>query len=167
MVQAPLRGRFCISEGALLEAERILPTFRGPDGDHEGLVFLLGRELSTLILFTTVLVPAADHSPGHVICHPDRVAAASHAARAVGLAILGQIHTHPGPDARHSPGDDQLALMPYEGMVSIVVPHFGRFGLRPLHSLGVHQFQDGRWVLATPASVRERFAIVPSALDLR
>lgn len=164
---AELRGRFLIAEGALIAAERLLPTFRGPGGDHEGVVFLLGRELPGAVLFTTVLAPEADHGPGHVISAPGQVAAASKAARALGLGILGQIHTHPGPISHHSSGDDYLAVLPYEGMISVVVPHFGHHGLRPLHSLGVHQFQDGRWILVTAASVRERFTPIPSALDLR
>jgi proteasome lid subunit RPN8/RPN11 len=164
---APLRGRFCISEPALLEAERLLPTYRGPDGDHEGVLFLLGRELEQVVLFTAVLAPEADHGPQRVICSPDQVAAASRAARAAGLGLLGQVHSHPGEVTWHTRGDNELALMPYEGMLSIVVPHHARFGLRPLDSLGVHQFQDGRWILAKAESVRSQISIVPASLDLR
>ena len=55
----------------------------------------------------------------------------------------------------------------YEGMLSLVVPLHGRHGLRPLDSLGVHQFQDGVWVLAERESVRQNLFIVPSMSDLR
>ncbi len=117
--------------------------------------FSAGRELEHVVLFMAVLAPEADHGPPRVICSPDQVAAASRAARAAGLAMLGQIHSHPGEMTWHSSGDNELVLMPYEGMLSIVVSHYARLGLRPLDSLGVHQFQDGRWVLAMPESVRD------------
>lgn len=162
-----LRGEFAIAQGAVFAAERLLPSFRGPDGDHEGMVFLLGRELGTLTLLTTALAPDANHGPGHVICDPSAVAAAQRAGREAGLALLAQMHSHPKGWIEHSEGDDELVLMPFEGMLSIVAPWYGRVGLQPIHGLGVHQFQDGRWVLAEPASVRERLRVLPTEIDLR
>ena len=162
-----LRGEFAIAEGAVLAIERILPSFRGPDGDHEGIVFLLGRELEALTLLTTALAPDADHGPGHVICEPNAVAAAQRAGRDSGLALLAQLHSHPTDWIEHSEGDDELVLMPFEGMLSIVAPWYGRVGLQPLHGLGVHQFQNGRWVLAEPGSVREHLRVLPAEIDLR
>jgi len=164
---AELRGEFAITEGAVSAAERLLPGFRGPEGDHEGIVFLLGRELGSLTLLTTALAPDADHGPGHVICQPDAVAAAQRAGRKLGLALLAQLHSHPDDRIEHSEGDDDLVLMPFEGMLSIVAPWYGRVGLRPLAGLGVHQFQDGRWVLADPAGVAERLRLLPAEIDLR
>lgn len=162
-----LRGRFTIAEAALDAAERLLPTFRGPDGDHEGMIFLLGRELDDLTIYTSTLAPNADHGEGHVVCAPEDISAAQRGARAAGLGLLAQLHSHPRAGTQHSEGDDDLVLMPFEGMLSIVAPWYGRTGLRPLHGLGVHQYQDGRWVLMTPGSVREKFTIAPQAIDLR
>jgi proteasome lid subunit RPN8/RPN11 len=162
-----LRGTFMITEGAVTAAERLLPSFRGPDGDHEGMAFLLGRELRELTIFTSVLAPDADHGEGHVVCDPSAVSGAQRASREHGLAILGQVHSHPGSSTEHSEGDDTLILMPFEGMVSLVVPWYGRVGLRPLSGLGVHQYQDGRWVLIESNSVRKRLTVVPTWIDLR
>jgi hypothetical protein len=131
------------------------------------MVFLLGREFGALTLLTTALAPDADHGPGHVICDPSTVAAAQRAGRDVGLAILAQLHSHPTDRIEHSEGDDELVLMPFEGMLSIVAPWYGRVGLRPLDNLGIHQFQDGRWVLAERDSVRERLRVLPTKIDLR
>jgi hypothetical protein len=164
---ANLRGDFLITEGAVAAAERLLPSFRGPDGDHEGLVFLLGREFDGLTVVTSALAPDADHGPGHVMCDEAGVAAAASRARAHGLGILGQLHTHGRDWTEHSLGDDELIVMPFEGMVSLIAPWYGRVGLRPLHGLGVHQHQDGAWVLIRPGSVREKFRVVPDGLDLR
>jgi hypothetical protein len=60
-----------------------------------------------------------------------------------------------------------MVLMPFEGMLSIVAPRYGHFGLRPLDSLGVHQFQDGQWVVCARESVGESFHVLPTEIDLR
>ena len=164
---APLRGRFGILDSVVDALERLLPTYRGPDGSHEGIAFLCGVELAQLTLFTTAIFPKADHRREYVRCSDDEFAAASASARASGLGVLAQVHTHPGENAVHSLGDDDMVCPRYEGMLSIVVPLYGRYGLRPLHSLGVHQLQHGAWVLAERETVRQNVLIVPTAADLR
>ena len=47
-------------------------------------------------------------------------------ARSMHLGILAQVHSHPGADTRHSDGDDELVVMPFENMLSLVAPHYGR-----------------------------------------
>lgn len=165
---ANLQGRFLCAQAAIAEAERLLPTYRGPDGDHEGVVFFLGREVDErLTLITTALAPPAEHDRGRVMCSASHVAQVADAARSHGLALLAQLHSHPGCSTHHSRGDDHLVLMPFEGMLSIVAPHYGRHGLRPLDGLGVHQYQTGRWVLLDRLSVRAGITIIPTSLDLR
>ena len=156
-----------ITASALAATERVLPTFRGPDGDHEGIVFLLGREPDDATIFVTIVAPDADHGEGYVMCSADVVSAAQRAAHRHGLGLLAQVHSHPMSSSRHSIRDDDLVLMPFEGMLSIVVPWYGRFELRPIDTLGVHQYQDGRWASVTRASVREQFLVLPDAIDLR
>jgi proteasome lid subunit RPN8/RPN11 len=160
-----MRGRYAITSDVIRQAECLLPTFRGSDGDHEGMLLLLGLEQAERSIFLSVAAPVTNHSRGSVKAAPEAVAAVSRFARSLGLAVLGQIHSHPAGSTEHSEGDDELVLMPFEGMLSIVVPHNARFGLRPLDSLGVHQYQDGRWTLVT--GVRERFQIIPGGVDLR
>ncbi|HUE85102.1 MAG TPA: Mov34/MPN/PAD-1 family protein [Vicinamibacterales bacterium] len=164
--RAALRGRFFISESALAAAERLLPTYRGPDGDHEGVLFMLGFETPEWTLFTSVVAPEAAHGQGHVRADEAAVAAAARAARGHGLGVLGEIHSHPSGWTEHSHGDDELVLMPFEGMLSLVVPHYGHWGMRPLEGLGIHQYQDGRWV-AVVRGIREGLTVIPSALDVR
>lgn len=163
----PLRGRFLILDDVVEALERMLPTYRGPDGTHEGIALLCGVEAPPATLFTTALFPAAEHGEGYVRASEEQFAAASARAREHGLGVLAQVHTHPGGRTVHSCGDDDMVRPRFEGMLSVVVPHHGRFGLRPLDSLGVHQLQDGAWVLAEPGSVRENFVVIPSSVDLR
>jgi hypothetical protein len=165
--EAELHGRFIIAESALDEAARLLPTYRGTDGDHEGIVLMLGRELGDLTVILSVVAPEADHSPGHVMVNGTSVAALTGVAHKHGLAVLGQIHTHPSAWTEHSKGDDRLVLLKYDGMLSIIAPHYGCFGLRPVHSLGVHQLHDGRWYRVTVASAKAGIMVAPTSIDLR
>lgn len=164
---SPLRGQFLFAQQVIDTLEGFLPTYRGADGSHEGIAFLCGFELGKVTLLTTAVAPDADHGPGHVHCSESQMGEVSRAARALGLGLLGQVHTHPTSDATHSFGDDDLVLMPFEGMLSVVCPLYARFGLLPLYTLGVHQFQDGRWILAEPGSVRDQVALLPAGVDLR
>lgn len=165
--QVELRGKFAVSGDALQAAATLLQTYRGPDGDHEGIGFLLGFETPTRTLLTTFVAPTADHRPGYVMCSREAVLRIVDWAHARGLSLLAQVHSHPGACTWHSDGDDDMVFMPFEGMLSIVVPHYGRASLVPLSGMGVHQYQDRRWVLADPESVDQQIVIVPSAADLR
>lgn len=162
-----LRGHFSIAASALDELEGLLPTYRGIDGSHEGIAFLCGFELPTTTVLMTAIAPDADHSRGHVRCSETDMMAVSAVARSLGLGVLAQVHSHPSSLAWHSEGDDDMVLMPFEGMLSIVVPDYARFGLRPIDSLGVHQFQDRRWTLMTRESVKAGVTVIPAGVDLR
>jgi proteasome lid subunit RPN8/RPN11 len=122
----PLRGRVLITEAALRGCEKLLPTYRGLDGDHEGIVFLCGRELGDTQLLTTAIAPRCDHGRQHVMCDERQIEDVVAMAHAHHLGVLAQVHTHPGPFTEHSEGDDEMVLMPFEGMISIVVPHYAR-----------------------------------------
>ena len=163
----PLRGRIVIAEAALRACEELLPTYRGIDGDHEGIAYLCGRELGDVQLLTTAVAPRCDHGPRHVMCDERQIDEVVTAAHAHGLGVLAQVHSHPGPFSEHSEGDDELVLMPFEGMLSIVVPHYARHRMRPLENLGVHQYQDGRWVRVDPANIAAAITVIPESVDLR
>lgn len=162
-----LQGEWFMTEGTVAAAERLLPTYRGPDGDHEGILFLLGRQAGNVSIITTVLAPDADHGPGHVICTETQVAHATTAAHDQRLGMLGQLHTHGRGSTEHSQGDDTLVLMPFDGMLSLIAPWYGHVGLRPLHGLGIHQHQHGKWVLIHPNSARHHLQLLPDSIDLR
>lgn len=164
---AALRGRFAVTEPALRECEQLLPTYRGVDGDHEGIVFLCGYELGDLQILTTAVAPNCDHGRGHVRCSERQIEEVVARAHASGLGVLAQVHTHPSGYTEHSVGDDEMVLMPYDGMLSIVVPFYARYRMRPLENLGIHQFQDGRWLAAERSTIASSIAVVPASVDLR
>jgi proteasome lid subunit RPN8/RPN11 len=159
----PNRGRLIVSASAAQSTKTALQQFRGPDGHHEGLVYWLGRRCEHDALVLSALVPVSDHGPHHVFIAEREVGSMSRRARSLGLAVVAQVHSHPGNDTRHSDGDDKLILMPFEGMFSLVVARYGDGGLLPGEGAGLHQYQDKRWVLI-PAGSRDALIIAPPVI---
>lgn len=154
--EGDLRGRYLVTEAVIERTREALITVALAglrDRGHEGLVFWAGLDNGSFTAFTTVVVPDADHSDRGVFVTEAAYGRAASEAKRAGVVLLAQVHSHPGSDARHSDGDDDLIIMPFEGMLSIVVPHYG-VGWHEITEAKVHQFQDGRWTLCTDASVR-------------
>lgn len=166
---APLVGQFLLSENVIRDTREALvaSALAGlSDRGHEGLVFWAGAQHGPLTVFTTVVIPPTDHRHGGVFVTERGFGAAVRVARAQRLLILAQVHSHPGNDARHSDGDDELIVMPFAGMLSVVVPWFG-VGWQRLETACVHQFQSSAWVLCTQDSVREGITVAPALVDAR
>lgn len=118
-----------------------------------------------ITLFTTAITPRAVHTKGSVQCTEAAIREVVHALRPHGLGLLAQVHSHPSGDARHSDGDDLMVLLPFEGMLSIVVPWYGKDGMYPLSSCGIHQFQERHWILCNKNL--DGIQVVPGEIDLR
>ena len=164
-----LRGHFFLVEPVIAVTRDALTSFALAgirDGGHEGMAFWAGYEAGDDTVILQAIVPNATHSNQRVMTSAEAVGDAARAARHDGLGILCQVHSHPGDDARHSDGDDELVLLPFEGMLSIVVPNFG-LQFDGLGSACVHQFQSGRWVLCSQETVRTHTTVIPSRIDLR
>ena len=163
--EGELTGKFNVCGAVINETVRALVTFRGPDRSHEGIVFWGGYQYDGITTITTVVVPKAKHGPQFVQCDERSIREVSQIFRRYGLGLLVQVHSHPSEDARHSFGDDRMVFMPFEGMLSLVVPWYAKNGMLPLSGCGIHQFQKGRWVLCT--SGFEAIKILPAGVDTR
>lgn len=167
--EGELRGLFFVTEQVIAATRQALVDFALAgirDGGHEGIAYWAGREAHDCTVFLQTIVPNAEHSPARVSVRREEIGRTQRAARASRLGVLCQVHSHPGSDARHSDGDDDLVLLPFESMLSIVVPNFGTTfdGFR---NACVHQYQAGRWVLCSNESVSGQLVVVPSVADLR
>jgi hypothetical protein len=161
--RGPAHGRLLVTEAVAEQTRRYLQRSTGAAGRrHEGIVLWAGRSVGLDTAVAAAVAVVADHGRGFVHVAAAAVGAAARAARAHGLAVLAQVHSHPGSDTRHSDGDDQLVLMPYEGMFSLVVGRYGDGALHPAHGAGLHQFQDGRWVWIDP--VDAAFLVIPAVI---
>lgn len=164
-----LRGRYLLAKGLIESSHVALRDFALAgirDGGHEGLVFWAGIESPPWTVLTTVVIPTADHSALRVLVSEKAFGTAAQKAAGHGVSVLAQVHSHPGADSRHSDGDDDLIILPFEGMLSIVVPYYG-IHWQHLAGATVHQFQDGRWVVCTGESVAQRITVAPAVIDVR
>lgn len=142
---AAARGRLLVAEQVVAPTLAALQASSGSTGRHEGLVLWLGRQCATTSMVMSMITPRAWTGPDYVFLDEAAVAGAARAARATDLGVIAQVHSHPGTDTRHSDGDDQLVLMPFENMFSVVVARYGHGGLLPGGGAGLHQYQDGIW----------------------
>lgn len=150
-----LQRRFQLSDDLISQTREALQAFYEAgrhEGGHEGICYWAGQEQFGTTTLKHVLVPTARHAQFGVFVSAADFGEVARRARALDLGILAQVHSHPGEDTRHSDGDDELVVMPFEGMLSLVAPHYGRT-LQTITDLSVHQFQDHRWVLCHPESV--------------
>ena len=157
--QSKLRGSFEITPRLVADTRRALRAFYRAgrhEGGHEGICYWVGHETDNLTSLKAVLVPKAHHERFGVFVSASAFADVARRARAMGFGVLAQVHSHPDSDARHSDGDDDLVVMPFEGMLSLVAPHYGQT-LRSLADFAVHQYQDHRWVLCDSDSVGASF----------
>ena len=156
-----LRGQFRITQQLILNTRRALLAFDDAglhEGGHEGICYWAGREGSGVTMLEAVLVPRASHGRFGVFVSEAAFANIARDARRKSLGILAQIHSHPGVDTRHSDGDDDLIVMPFENMLSLVAPYYGRT-LASIADFSVHQFQEHRWVLCGRHSVSSSFEV--------
>ncbi len=157
-----LRGRYQIADVLIEETQFALQTFDDAgrlDGGHEGICYWAGREESHFISLEKVLVPIAYHERFGVFVSAEEFGEVARLSRAMGLGVLAQVHSHPGRDTRHSDGDDKLVVMPFENMLSLVAPHYGRT-LTSITDFSIHQFQNHRWVLCDSTSISIGFKTV-------
>ena len=155
-----LRGRHVFAPSIVGSSASILKEYA--QHGHEGLTLLLGVRDSSASHYLSVAAPKTLHGPRSVLFDAQSFGAVVRSCREHNLAVLAQLHSHPGDDARHSDGDDELIPLPFEGMLSLVVPRYGA-GLEVLEDFVVHQFQDGHWVHTPDATLHA----LPTLLDLR
>lgn len=155
-----------LPESVVAETERLLRTYGGTE-NHEGVVYLGGTEIQGGAVGLVALSPIAETTRGSFQTNLESNATVVQALGELKLSLVGQVHSHPGEWVDHSEGDDEGALVRFQGYWSLVVPSFARDGMRPIVACGVHVFRDGRFWRLTEAAVDARVRIVPASLDLR
>lgn len=144
-------GHLVVPASILRQTEELLRQAGSRKPAHEGMVWWVGRVIGQDTLVLSVVAPGVDSGPQHVVADELAVQQVMRAARRVRLGVVAQAHSHPGHDTRHSDGDDELILMPFHGMFSVVVARYGAGGMLPTQGASIHQFQHGRWVLLDDA----------------
>lgn len=147
----PAVGKLLVPDSVSTRTRALLRAAGTRHAPHEGLVWWLGRHVDRDTIVLACHAPACTSGRRYVHADAAATGAAARAARALRLGVVAQVHSHPGTDTRHSDGDDDLILMPYEGMFSLVVATYGDGSLLPQEGAGLHQFQAGQWIQINPA----------------
>jgi proteasome lid subunit RPN8/RPN11 len=134
---------------------------------HEGIAYWAGRRAAGETFVTTCIAPAARTTYGSFDTSAHTNAKVVMLLARTGLELIGQVHSHPGGLVDHSDGDDERALMPYEGFLSLVVPHYAKQGMLPLTICGVHVFRMSRFCRLGNPEIETRFHLIDDFADLR
>jgi len=147
--------------------EGLLRTYGGGD-DHEGIVYLGGLELAGIgAVALSALSPQAETTWGSFKTGLQSNTEVVEALATQHLSLVAQVHSHPGEWVDHSDGDDEGALVKFDGFWSIVVPTFARKGMTPIESCGVHVYRRRAFRRLTSAAIAARVHLVPHSIDLR
>ena len=159
--------RLWVSRAVLKRTIEVLQRSGTVAETHEGVAYWAGRWFSVGSIITTCIAPAAKTTSNSFETSSYTNARAVAYLAGADLELLGQVHSHPASSVGHSHGDDERALMPYEGFLSIVVPHYGQHGMTPLTGCGVHVFESGRFRRMGGTEVESSFRLIDVFTDLR
>ena len=158
--------RLVLPQGIVPEIAKILRSY-GDGEAHEGVVYLGGVETAEQSVALIAIAPVATTTRGSFRTDLNSNAAVVSTLATRGLTLIGQVHSHPGDWVDHSDGDDEGALVRFQGYWSLVIPAFARRGLLPLTRCGIHLYDQGRFARLTEGAVAARVRVIPQAVDLR
>ena len=152
-----------LSNDLAQETARLLNSF-ATERPSEGVVYWFGIEGPGIAVVTTLIIPDADTRYGSI--HTSEQANGEVVSALVGtpLVYLGQAHSHPGSHVSHSPIDDQHTFARCDGIISVVVPWFGRYGL-DVEVCGIYRHENGHFQQVR--DIQAHLRIVPGLTDLR
>lgn len=165
--EVPPEGSILVGSKAIEETVSALRRSGTRDEAHEGVAYWAGRRFGADAIVTTCIAPAADTTYGSFATSSRTNAKVVMYLAQAGLELIGQVHSHPGTLVDHSDGDNDRALMPYEGFLSVVVPLYGRRGMEPLTQCGIHIYEGRMFRRLTNSEVKSRFRVVSHFADLR
>lgn len=163
----PARATIWVCTGLLDRTAELLQKSGGDHEAHEGVAYWAGHRVADECFVTTCIAPAATTTRGSFDTTAHANANVVMCLASSGLELIGQVHSHPGRFVDHSDGDDERALMPYDGFLSVVVPHYARRGMRPFTVCGVHVFESAGFRRLADSEIQARFRVVDDFVDLR
>jgi len=154
-----------ITEEVLSRTANILLDFAKPT-PSEGVVYWFGIEGSHAGAVTTLIVPNATTSWGCITTSAEENARVLRTIIGTNLVLLGQAHSHPRNHVRHSRIDDRDTFANFDGAISVVVPYYGRKGIR-LTRCGIHRHISGSFQVIQPKNISSHIRVIPNTINLR
>jgi hypothetical protein len=139
---------------------KILQEYGLPPVQAEGVVYWAGTIYSNVFNITTAFAPAVvTYRYGFMTNHFSNGLFAEFICDN-DLIYIAQVHSHPGKWVDHSGIDDRETAFRSEGLLSIVVPNYGRTGMLPLRCCGVHRYQNSNFVRLSDAYINKHFTSI-------
>lgn len=154
-----------ITEELLTATANILASFAEPTSS-EGVVYWFGFETPERSIVTTLIVPEAQSTWGCITTTVEANARVLQAIVGTPLILLGQAHSHPRHHVRHSVVDDRDTFAQFDGALSVVVPYYGRRGLK-LSRCGIHRHMDGKFQIISYKHIDKHLQVIPGTIDFR
>lgn len=162
---------YVISRDAIKLTQNVLLDYAFQTLPGEGMVYWGGVWENHTTKISLVIAPTILSRQRNYEIPRDGIVKAVRAFVRNRAVLMAKIHSHPGSMVDHSWYDDEYTGFKSEGLLSIVVPNYGRNGLLPLTSCGVHRFTSDRFHRLSDRYVLNHFTMVENELcsfeDLR
>ena len=137
---------------------------------NEGFVYWAGNIKGFKYNINALVAPKTDSDTRRVTIPPIENFYYTKALASNNLVHIGQVHSHPENWVGHSEGDNLWAAFKNEGLISIVVPNYGKDGMLPFRNCGFHRFHEQEFYRLSNKYIKGNFKIVdeePIIIDLR
>jgi len=151
--------KFLIAPGLVERTAAELKTFNTTRHDNEGFVYWAGRTAGRDCIALTLYRPNATVTSGSVDIDEAENTRYVEWLRRNQLTHVGQVHTHPPGIDEHSEGDDHWAFMKFRGLLSIVVPNYGKDGMI-IERCAFHFFDGEGFQQLTRVEVRDTIVLL-------
>lgn len=149
-----------ISNGVIPFTVQVLQEYGKGKKPCEGVVYWSGKRLNDLeLLIDCAVAPRIKARQYHFQVDHHANAAFVDFINDNDRIYISQVHSHPGTFVDHSDVDDNESAFRSEGLVSIVVPFYGRRGMIPLTECGVHRYQQNEFFRLADDYVAQHFLI--------
>lgn len=127
----------------------------------EGYVVWSGIQNDGLIHVKSVLIPnnGGLESFAHVQFSDESIEEVADRVISKGEKLVAQVHSHPF-EAFHSEIDNEYPIVHRKGLLSIVIPYFGRYGFEEFQRYKVYEYlRNNKWKELGKRAMGRRFHI--------
>jgi len=156
---------YIVPNSIIRNTEKVLSEYGDMTPSNEGLVYWGGVINGKIINISIVIAPKTESNFGRVSTSNRSnfdVVKTLIKNKAIEIA---QVHSHPSDWVDHSEGDDLWASFKIEGLVSIVVPNYCKYGMLPLMNCGVHRYINGNFIRLSKKYITSHFRLVNEKSD--
>lgn len=158
--------KYIVPCSALIYTENVLLEYADFNPSNEGLVYWGGTKIGESVTISMVIAPETKSNIGRVSTSNRANFDVVRILNKNNLFEIGQVHSHPDKWVDHSQGDNELAPFRIEGLISIVVPQYCKYGIKQLMDCGVHRYTNCDFIRLSKDYIKNHFKIL-SNLDCK